>query len=99
MSEELERRQRQPVGESRDRSAIYRAIARAGAPLGRPFTLGIASLTERVVRYFRQRGFFGFETFERPREKNRFTLYGAARFFGKLNVDAAQRAMKKKRQQ
>ena len=58
-----------------------------GEPFGKPFEVDVPSLTERVVTYFKQRGFFGFETLEKPQERrkaNKFTKYGASRFRGPL---------------
>ena len=71
---------------SRDR--IYESMMRGGGePFGPPFTAGLATLTQWVVRKVKQRGFFGFETLERPSQEttsnpNKFTRYGAAPFRG-----------------
>lgn len=65
---------------------IYESIMRGGGePFGAPFELGIGSLTERIVKLFRQKSFFAFETIERPRRRgrrNKFTRYAAAPFRG-----------------
>ena len=67
---------------------IYETVMRGGGePFGAPFTLGVASLTQRVVQRIKQRGFFGFETLERPAQApeaapNKFTRYGARPFAG-----------------
>lgn len=66
---------------------IHEAVMRAGGvPFLEPFEIGVLSLTERVVRLFRQMGFFGFEWLDqrlRQRSRrNKFTRYGAARFRG-----------------
>ena len=37
-----------------------------GEPFGKPFEVGPQTLTERVVTFFKQRGFFGFESLENP---------------------------------
>ena len=58
-----------------------------GEPFGKPFEVDTPSLTERVVTFFKQRGFFGFETLEKPQERqkpNKFTKYGASRFRGRF---------------
>lgn len=78
------------AGTQRSRERIYEAMARTGSAFGAPFAQGVASLTQRVVEKFKQRGFFGFETFERtpsaqsPDEArpNKFSRYGAGRYFG-----------------
>ena len=60
-----------------------------GEPFGKPFEVGPQTLTERVVTFFKQRSFFGFESLENPNQKNRvnkFTRYGAARYRGKLKI-------------
>ena len=65
---------------------IYESIMKGGGePFGEPYEVSAQSLTERIVRFFRQRGFFAFEFFERRRvrrRKNKFTKYGAAPFRG-----------------
>jgi hypothetical protein len=72
--------------ESADR--IYRSLMRSGGePFGAPFESGTPTLTERIVQLFKQAGFFGFETLERLRKRNRrnkFTRHGAAPFSGDL---------------
>jgi hypothetical protein len=66
---------------------IYEAVMRGGGePFGAPFEASVGSLTERIVKLFRQKGWFGFETLDRPRQKNRgnrFTRYGASPFRGR----------------
>lgn len=61
---------------------IYESIMRGGGePFGAPFEVGVQSLTDKIVRLFKQRSFFGFEILEKPRRKNKrnkFTRYGAA---------------------
>ena len=65
---------------------IYESIMRGGGePFGPPFEAGVPSLTEKIVKLFKQRSFFGFETLEKPRRKarrNKFTRYGAAPYKG-----------------
>ena len=67
---------------------LYEAIMKSGGePFGTPFEVGIASLTERVVKFFRQKSFFGFETLERLRDRNlrnKFTRTAARNFKGEL---------------
>ena len=61
-----------------------------GEPFGRPYDIDTPSLTERAVNFFKQRSFFGFETFEKPKEQkipNKFTRYGATRFRGSYKKD------------
>jgi hypothetical protein len=67
---------------------IYRYIMRGGGePFGAPFEMGKPSLTAKIVRFFKQKSFFGFETLE-PTKKtkniNKFTRYGASRYRGPL---------------
>lgn len=75
---------------------IYETIMRSGGePFGNPYGIGISTLTNKVVKFFKQRSFFGFETFEpsRPkRRRNRFTRHGASRYFGDYNLAGARRA-------
>jgi hypothetical protein len=65
---------------------IYEAIMRGGGePFGAPYEIGVGSLTDRIVGFFRQKGFFAFETLEKPRRRkarNKFTRYGASLFRG-----------------
>lgn len=65
---------------------IYDSIMRGGGePFMEPYEVSAQSLTEKIVRYFKQKGFFGFEFFERRRRvkrRNKFTKYGAAPFRG-----------------
>jgi len=83
---------------------IYDSVMRAGGePFGAPFANGLLSLTDRIVKLFKLKGFFGFETFERlrrGRRKNRFSRYGSANHLGRLDLArarAAQRAAEKKK--
>jgi len=80
----------------RSEDLIYESIMRGGGePFGTPFEVSIGSLTDKIVKFFRQRSFFGFEIFERSRPKrrhNKFTRYGASRFFGTYDATAAKRA-------
>lgn len=66
---------------------IFESIMRGGGePFGPPFEIGITTLTEKLVKFFKQRSFFAFETLDKPRSKNRinrFTKYGASPFRGK----------------
>ena len=77
---------------------IYRSIMRSGGePFGRPYAISFASLTEKVVTYFKQKGFFSFETFESPKaiqRPNRFSRYGATNHRGGYNLSAARKAKK-----
>ncbi len=66
---------------------ISEYIARGGGEaFGRPLGLGELSLTEKVVKFFKQKSFFGFESFEKPKRKtsNKFTRYGSSPYKGKL---------------
>ena len=67
---------------------IYRYIMRGGGePFGAPFEMGKPSLTEKIVRFFKQKSFFGFESLEPTKKKkniNKFTRYGASRYRGPL---------------
>jgi hypothetical protein len=78
-----------PAGHLRKSSdLIYESIMRGGGePFGEPYEVSAQTLTERIVRFFKQRGFFGFEFFERRRRrlKNKFTRYGSAPFRGNHN--------------
>lgn len=83
----------------RSEDLIYRSIMRGGGEaFGQPFRIGLSTLTSKVVKFFKQQSFFGFETFEKqpPRRwRNKFTRYGAARHFGSYDVKAASRARRK----
>ncbi len=85
-----------PGSHRRSEDLIYESIMRGGGePFGIPFEISIGSLTDKIVKFFRQRSFFGFEIFERSRPKrrhNKFTRYGASRFFGSYDATAAKRA-------
>ena len=65
---------------------IYESMMRGGGePFGPPFEAGVSSLTEKIVKLFKQHSFFSFETMEKPRRKarrNKFTRYGAAPYKG-----------------
>jgi hypothetical protein len=65
---------------------IHESIMRGGGePFMEPYEVSAQSLTEKIVRYFKQKGFFGFEYFERRRRrqrKNKFTRYGSAPYRG-----------------
>lgn len=67
---------------------IYETMMRSGGePFGAPFEVGVSSLTTKVVEFFRQAGFFGFETLERlmvRNRRNKFTRHGSAPFTGDL---------------
>lgn len=67
---------------------IHESIMRGGGePFGEPFYVGPSTLTNRIVKWFKQRGFFGFETFEKTnRKRNKFTRYGASRYRGPYRV-------------
>ena len=71
----------QHASAERIRDTVMRA---GGEPFGAPLGFGVLSLAEKVVRLLRQRGFFSFESVERldARGKNKFTRYGASRFWG-----------------
>jgi hypothetical protein len=65
---------------------IYESVMKGGGePFGEPYEVSAQTLTERIVRYFKQRGFFAFEFFERRQRrklKNKFTKYGSAPYRG-----------------
>lgn len=76
-----------PAGHLRNSSdLIYESIMRGGGePFGEPYEVSAQSLTDRIVKFFKQKGFFGFEYFEKRRRRrfrNKFTKYGAAPFRG-----------------
>ena len=60
---------------------IYESVMRGGGePFMAPFDVGTATLTDGIVKRFKLKGFFGFETVERTkvnRRRNKFTRYGA----------------------
>ena len=59
----------------------------SGNSFGAPFELGTASLTEKIVAWFKQRSFFGVETCERVEplnQRNKYSAHGASRFVGTL---------------
>jgi hypothetical protein len=68
------------------RDLIYITMQRSGGePFGAPYELGLSTLTERLVRFFKQRGFFTFHSVERAqgrRARNRFTRHGATAYRG-----------------
>ncbi|MEO1174116.1 MAG: hypothetical protein AAFX94_19020 [Myxococcota bacterium] len=67
---------------------IHESVMRGGGePFGEPFSLGTPTLTERIVKFFSMKGFFGFETFEKTdKRRNKFTRYGASKFRGSYRV-------------
>lgn len=73
---------------------IHDYIMRGGGePFGRPFQVHTPSLTERAVKFFKQRSFFGFETLEKPSKgprTNKFTRYGASRYRGPHKKDNSE---------
>lgn len=79
---------------------IYESMMRGGGEaFGAPYRLGLGSLTDKIVKFFKQRSFFGFETFEQApdrQHKNKFTRYGASRHFGEYDLQAAGKAKRKK---
>lgn len=57
-----------------------------GEPFGPPYEIGTPSLTEKIVRLFKLRGFFAFETLEklgRPNRRNKYTRHSAANYLGR----------------
>jgi hypothetical protein len=72
------------------RDLIYSTLSRSGGePFGAPFEIGMPTLTERIVKRFRQRGFFRFESWEQLRrrgQRNKFTRHGAAPHRGPYSV-------------
>lgn len=74
---------------------IYETVLRGGGePFGKPFDLGLSTLTEKIVQVFNQKGFFAFESLDRPapqkaaqkRRRNIFTRYAAGRYRGPLKI-------------
>ncbi len=65
---------------------LYDAVMRGGGePFGAPFEVGVSTLTERIVKLFKQFGFFSFESLEKLRahnRRNKFTRHGAAPYVG-----------------
>lgn len=65
---------------------IHESVMRGGGePFLAPFENGTSTLTVKIVKLLKQSGFFGFETMEKLRTKNRrnkFTRHGAAPFVG-----------------
>lgn len=65
---------------------IYDSVMRGGGePFGAPYEVGTSTLTEKIVKFFKQRGFFSFETIDKKnlqKRRNKFTRYGSARFMG-----------------
>jgi hypothetical protein len=78
--------ERRNASRRQSEDVIYRAVmSTGGEPFGAPFEVGLATLTQRLVKLVKQTGFFRFETLERllPRhERNKFTRHGAAPFVG-----------------
>lgn len=64
------------------RNLIYITMMRSGGePFGAPFEVGTPTLTERIVKLFRQKSFFSFETLEKLQtrsHRNKYTRHGAA---------------------
>jgi hypothetical protein len=59
----------------------------SGGSFGAPFEVGTSTLTEKIVEWFKQRGFFGVETSERVgplNQRNKYSAHGASRFTGTL---------------
>lgn len=83
-----------PLEPTASNELIRETIMRSGGePFGRPYEASVHSLTDKIVRMLKLKSFFGFEIFERPaRRRNKFTRYGASRFFGRYNARAAKRA-------
>lgn len=83
-----------PLAGAASSELIRETIMRSGGePFGRPYEMSLHSLTEKVVKLFRLKSFFGFEIFEKPtHRRNKFTRYGASRFFGRYDLRAAKRA-------
>jgi hypothetical protein len=74
------------VGSRGSTDLIYQTIMRGGGePFGRPWEAAPTSLTEKIVKLFKQKGFFGFESMDKGAASamNKFTRYAASRFFGK----------------
>jgi len=86
-------------GDKPSEELLYEVVMKSGGePFGAPFESGLMSLTSRIVRFFRQRSFFGFETLERMRPKNlqnKFTRYGASPYRGKHDYTGARKAIKR----
>ena len=65
---------------------IYQSVMRGGGePYGSMHVSGIHTLTEKIVRFLKQKGFFSFLTFEKPKtlqKPNKYTRYGAAPYVG-----------------
>ncbi len=84
--EEAEKRMAPKKPDDASHRAIYDAVMRGGGePFGAPWGLGLATLTLRIVKRFKQKGFFAFESLERLKPKNKrnkFTRAGASRFWG-----------------
>ena len=73
---------------------IYMALQRAGGePFASPFEPGLPTLTMRVVRFLKQRGFFTFnsmEVLQRRAQRNKFTRHGASPFRGPYTPEAVR---------
>lgn len=73
---------------------IYEYVMRnGGEPFGQPYEISTSTLTEKIVKFFKQKGFFGFEFMEKANAskrkiRNKFTRYGAAPFRGPHQRDS-----------
>ena len=76
--------------QSDSRDLIYQSIMRGGGePFGAPFEFGTQSLTQKIVEFLKQRGFFNFETLEKIKPRNRqnkYTRYGSTTFRGRYQA-------------
>lgn len=78
------------------KNIIFEAMTRSGDAFGRPFLMGISTLTASIARKLKQKSFFGFETYERASGQknqdpnvNKFTKYGSAPYRGDLRAHVA----------
>jgi|GEM_PF-4851477 len=75
------------VQKSQEQSSdlLYESMMKSGGQaFGQPYVIGTTSLTERVVRRHKQKGSFGYSTYEKMnyRRRNYFTRAGASRYQG-----------------
>ena len=74
---------------------IRQAVMKSGGePFLAPFEVGVSTLTEKIVKFFKQMSFFGFETLEHLKQNNRrnkFTRHGSAPFRGQYRKDASNK--------
>lgn len=92
MTADLDNDSQKPDLRKREREKHHQRVRNwasrsSGTSFGAPFELGTTSLTEKIVDWFKQKGFFAVETSERvspQNQRNKYSAHGASRFIGTL---------------